>query len=362
MDNDIFNGLFVLEMANNHLGSVERGKRIIYAYSKVMQDNKVKAAIKLQLRDVDNFIHPDFNTNDDIRYIKKTRSTKLSIDEYAQLVDCIVAAGFIPMATPFDEKSVALCETFKMPIIKIASSCINDWPLIECIATTKKPVIVSCGGASLQDIDAIVNFFGARAIPLALNHCVSIYPAEDRELELNQIDFLKKRFPKHVIGFSSHEYHDWSASMYIAYAKGARTFERHVDIAEKGDTVSAYCSLPAQIDQWFKAYNKAIEMCGVDPLQFRTLPEKEIRYLDNLVRGIYARTDLAAGHAITDADFYAAIPLLAGQISCREIRESSILLTPIKKDQPIMLEHLLGWEDHSMRDVINDRGLKVCSK
>ena len=51
-----------------------------------------------------------------------------------------------------------------------------------------------------------------------------------KTLQLNQIDFLQKRYPETIIGFSSHEYTSWDYSMMIAYAKGARTFERHIDI------------------------------------------------------------------------------------------------------------------------------------
>ena len=86
-----------------------------------------------------------------------------------------------------------------------------------------------------------MTFFENRNIPLAINHCVSVYPSEDEELEMNQIDYLKSRYPSHVIGFSTHEYHDWQSSMLIAYAKGARTFERHVDINSDGNKVSQYC-------------------------------------------------------------------------------------------------------------------------
>ena len=80
-----------------------------------------------------------------------------------------------------------------------------------------------------------------------MNHCVSLYPSEDFELELNQIDFLKNRFPDTVIGFSSHEMTSWQASMYVSYAKGARTWERHIDIDDGEYTVSPYCSLPEQM-------------------------------------------------------------------------------------------------------------------
>ena len=134
--------------------------------------------------------------------------------------------------------------------------------LIEKIAKTKKPAVVSTGGSSLKDMDDIVTFFANRNIPLAINHCVSIYPAEDAELEVNQIDFLRNRYPDNTIGFSTHECTDWSNSMLIAYAKGARTFERHIDIDSDGVKVSPYCSLPHQVDEWFRAFKKAKEMCG----------------------------------------------------------------------------------------------------
>jgi hypothetical protein len=77
----------------------------------------------------------------------------------------------------------------------VASSDLNDWVLLERIAKTKKPVVISSGGSSLKDLDDVVTLFANRNIPLAVNHCVSIYPSEDSELELNQIDFLRARYP-----------------------------------------------------------------------------------------------------------------------------------------------------------------------
>src|SRR5258708_22989141 len=75
--NDIFDELFVLEVANNHLGDLQRGLKIISNYAQVVRFNNVRAAIKLQLRDIDSFIHRDFRHRDDIRYIKKTLDTRL---------------------------------------------------------------------------------------------------------------------------------------------------------------------------------------------------------------------------------------------------------------------------------------------
>ncbi|GAB6267912.1 MAG: N-acetylneuraminate synthase family protein [Smithella sp.] len=360
MNRDIFDELFVLELANNHLGNVDRGLKIVTEFGRIVRFNNVKASIKLQLRDVGTFIHKDFRDRNDIRYIKKTMGTQLSEDDFVTLVKAVRMSGCIPMATPFDEHSVDLCVNLGIQILKIASSDSNDWVLIEKIAKTRKPVIVSTGGSSLKDLDDLVTFFENRNIPLAINHCVAIYPTEDYELELNQIDFLKNRYSNHTIGLSTHEYHDWQASIMIGYAKGARTFERHIDIADGKNPVSPYCSLPEQIDQWFKSFKKVKEMCGSGGYQRRVIPEKEKTYLDALVRGVYAVRDLPEGHALSDKDIYLAIPLQKGQISCRELMNGEILLHSVLKDQPIMIDDIDSPYAHSdeLKKLIYNRGLE----
>lgn len=358
-ESKVFDDLFVLELANNHWGRLERGLRIVTDFSRIVRFNNVRAAIKLQFRDTDAFIHKDFRGRDDIRYIKKTLDTRLSRDDYAVLVAAIRKGGCIPMATPFDESAVGLCADLGIEIIKIASSDLNDWILIEKIATLRRPVIVSTGGSSLKDIDDLVKFFENRRIPLAINHCVSLYPSEDHELELNQIDFLRDRYPEHVIGYSTHEYHDWSSSVMMAYAKGARTFERHIDIDADGIPVSPYCSLPGQVDSWFKAWKQAVTMCGAPGTRKRIPPQREIAYLDALVRGVYARRDLPAGHSLCDDDVYLAVPLQKGQISCRELMHGETLLHPVAADAAIRIDDIDSpyAGDEALKALIYARGL-----
>jgi N-acetylneuraminate synthase len=359
IDRDIFDELFVLEMANNHWGRVERGLKIVSTFGQVVRFNNIRAAIKLQFRDVESFVHKDYVHRTDIRYIKKTIDTRMSKDDFATLIKAIRKASCMPLATPFDEKSVDLCCELGIPILKIASSDLNDWMLLEKIAKTKKPVIVSTGGSSIKDLDDLVTFFHNRSIPMAINHCVSIYPSEDRELELNQIDYLRARYPSLTVGFSTHEHGDWSSSMLIAYAKGARTFERHIDIEADGIPVSPYCSKPEQLDAWFKAFHKAKEMCGAPGTQKRMPPSKEIQYLDSLVRGVYARRDLPEGHILSDEDVYLAVPLLRGQISCRELMSGEVLLHGLRQDEAIMIDDIDSpyASIPSLRERIYARGL-----
>jgi sialic acid synthase SpsE len=352
MKNKVFDNLFVLELANNHWGSLERGKQIVREFARVVKDNKIKAAIKLQFRDVDNFIHKDFKSEGEgkdlsslkkrSRYIQKTSKTKLSFDEFKELVEYIRQHDCIPMSTPFDEKSVDWCVELNLPIIKIASSDINDWILLNKIAKTKKPVIISTGGANDKQIDDVINFFTNRDIPIAVNHCVSKYPSEDDELELNQIDYLKKKYPNLVIGLSTHEYHDWHSSMYISYAKGARTWERHIDIPyppnHEQKEVSSYCSLPHQVDEWFKAFNLARTMCGTSTNERRIIDEKESNYLESLYRGLYLRHDLKKGSKIKLDDLYSAIPWQKeiGQITSRQYFDGDFTLNKdLQKDSPL---------------------------
>jgi len=192
---------------------------------------------------------------------------------------------------------------------------------------------------------------------------VSLYPSEDHQLELAQIDYLKNRYPGHVIGFSSHEYHDWVTSMAISYAKGARTWERHIDIDFQGVPVSPYCSLPHQIDTWFKAFHKSTEMCGNSSNGRRVISKEETVYLDALVRGIYAKNDLPAGYKIDHSNFSEnfrlAVPLRKGQLSSREVLNGLTLLKTVEANAPLTINDVDGpyGSNKELRNLIESRGI-----
>ena len=359
MSASIFSDLFVLELANNHWGKLDRGLKIVSDFARVVRFNDVHAAIKLQFRDVDSFVHRDYRDRSDIRYIKKTIDTQLQWDELRQLVEAVRNVGMVTMVTPFDEASVDKCVEFEVDILKVASSDIRDKVLLDKIASTGLPVIASSGGANLDHIDALVEFFTSRGNSFALNHCVSLYPSEDSDLELNQIDYLRARYPHITIGLSTHECRDWHDSMLIAYAKGARMFERHIDIDHDGIPVSSYCTKPEQADIWFRAFKKAREMCGGSGGERRVVPEGERRYLDALVRGVYAKHDLAVGAILTRDDVYFSVPLLKGQISTREFVGGEQLTAALLAHEPVTISTLdtSAQGNSALVEMILDRGL-----
>ena len=155
---------------------------------------------------------------------------------------------------------------------------------------------------------------------------------------------------------------DWENSMLLSYGKGARTWERHIDIDYEQVPVSAYCSLPHQVDTWFKAFHKSKEMCGGSTTSRRNVSFKERKYLDELVRGVYAKKELKKGYVFSsetfDRDFYLAIPLHKGQLSCREIINGESLTVDICQDDQLTIDHIDGpyRENEALRKSILERG------
>jgi N-acetylneuraminate synthase len=136
--------------------------------------------------------------------------------------------------------------------------------------------------------------------------------------------------------------------MYISYAKGARTWERHIDIpypeGHEQKEVSNYCSLPHQIDEWFKAFNKATIMCGTATNVRRVVDEKESNYLQALYRGLYINQDLKKGTKITLDHLYSAIPYQKeiNHITSREYFDSDFILNKdISKDSPLTKQDII---------------------
>jgi sialic acid synthase SpsE len=214
--------LFIFEMANNHMGSLEHGLNMIRAFADTARPFKFQFAFKFQFRNLDTFIHPDFKSRMDLKYVKRFSETKLTKEQFQLLKNSLSANGFISICTPFDEPSVDRIEEMEFDIIKIASCSFTDWPLLERIVQTDKPIIASTAGATLDEIDKVVSFFQNRKKQFALMHCVGEYPTKPDTLNLNQIDLLKLRYPGVTMGYSTHEEPDNIESVQIAGGRKRR--------------------------------------------------------------------------------------------------------------------------------------------
>ncbi len=142
-------------------------------------------------------------------------------------------------ASPWDVKSVAFLEKFHVPFYKVASASVTDLKLLEVIRKTGRPVIMSTGMSTLEQIRMAVSQLGGKKADITLMVCTSAYPCPINKLNLNRIRTLKKYFPMYRIGYSGHEVGLWTTL--CAAAMGAEVVERHftLDRAMKGSDHAA---------------------------------------------------------------------------------------------------------------------------
>ena len=360
-----FNDLFVFDLANNHQGSVEHGLSIIKEIGTIVAKHDVRGVFKFQFRDLDTFIHPSHKNNSDNKHIPRFLSTKLDEQQFGSLLNEVKSQNMISMVTPFDEKSVELALELDFEILKIASCSAKDWPLLDVVAATGKPVIFSTGGLKIDDIDNLVSFFEHKGTDFAIMHCVSIYPTPSDMCELNQIELLIKRYPGRVIGWSTHENPDDKSPILVAYAKGARIFERHVGKETEEIKLNAYSSTPKQVDNWLSAYHEAVKLCG--HIARPATSKAEIEGINSLKRGVYASKQIKKGQKIERDQVYFSMPCDDGQLSSGEWAEGIIATDNHSPDAQILnknvelpskLGHLVIKKAiHKVKALLNEAGI-----
>lgn len=333
----IFDRLFIFEMANNHMGDVEHGIKIMRVFHEVCKDFNFNFAFKFQYRDLDTFIHPGFRNRTDIKYVKRFMETNITEDQKKRLKDEAKKLGFYAICTPFDENSVDIIEKHDYDIVKIASCSFTDWPLLERISQTNKPIIASTAGASLVDIDKVVSFFEHREKTFCLMHCVGEYPTKKENLQLNQIDLLKTRYQEIPVGYSTHESPDNMDAVGIAIAKGAAVFERHVGVKTDKYDLNAYSSGPEQISAWLKSADSAFRMCGIYGERYEG-SDKERADLRGLQRGVFAKRPLKKGERVSFANTFFAIPNVEKQVIANDISKyvQYVADRDIDADEPVL--------------------------
>lgn len=330
-----FRDLFVLDLANNHQGSLDHGLAIIQQCAEVAKRHGVRAAIKFQFRDLDTFVHVDQLNETSNKHVPRFLSTRLQWSQFRQLRDEVKRQGLLAMCTPFDETSVDKIVDMEFDLIKLASCSGSDWPLIEKVAAAGLPIVASTGGLTIEQVDDLVSFFEHRGCDFAMMHCVSIYPTPDEDCHLANIATFKRRYPKRVIGWSTHENPDDMVPVGIAAALGAEMFERHVGVQTDTIKLNAYSSTPEQVDRWFAAWKKAKTLMGSPERQQLPL---ERASLDDLKRGVFVRGPVEAGTTLTRDDIYFAFPYRQGGVSSGEWREGIVANSAIHADAAVMAD------------------------
>jgi N-acetylneuraminate synthase/sialic acid synthase len=218
----------IAEIGHNHQGSLEQCKQLFAEAARCGAH-----AVKLQKRDNkalytrEFFNRPYENENSyGPTYGLHREALEFGRSEYEELKAHAAELGITFFATAFDFKSAELLADLDMPAYKMASGDLTNTPLLKCVAEIGKPMIVSTGGGTMQDVERAYRCVAETNPQVALLQCTAGYPVEQwEELDLKVIDTYRQEFPEAVVGYSGHD--NGIAMPIAAYVLGARIVEKH---------------------------------------------------------------------------------------------------------------------------------------
>jgi N-acetylneuraminate synthase len=217
----------IAEIGLNHNGDVELAKRLIDVAARAGAD-----AVKFQKRT------PEISTPEHMRdvpretpwgtmtYLEYRRRVEFGRDEYVEIGDHATMMGLDWFASPWDVPSVAFLEDLGVVAHKVASASLTDTELLQALRDTGKPVILSTGMSTIEQIDRALDTLGTDRV--VLMHATSTYPLEPEEANLRVIATLRDRYPGIPVGYSGHE-RGLQISL-AAVALGAVAVERHITL------------------------------------------------------------------------------------------------------------------------------------
>ena len=300
----------IAEIGPNHQGSVERARELVRAAHEAGVD-----AVKLQKRDNRRlytralYDSPYDNENSfGPSYGAHREALELDRDAYVTLRDEARSLGLVFFATAFDEPSADLLAELGAPAFKIASGDLTNTPLLRHVAGFGKPLVVSTGGATIEDVDRAVETVTGVGGTLCLLQCTAAYPAAVEDLNLGVIATLRERYPELVIGLSDHQ--DGIAMAPVAFMLGARVVEKHFTLSHtaKG-TDHAFSLMPEGMRKLVRDLRRVPIAIG-DGVK-RPLPSEE-KPLQKMGKQLVAARALAAGHVLADGDVVAKSPADGG--------------------------------------------------
>jgi len=326
----------VAEMSGNHNQSLARALKIVEAAAEAGAD-----AIKLQTYTADTLT---LDSNRDEFLIRDPKSLWKGESLYElykkaytpwewhePIIQRSRELGLLCFSSPFDKTSVDFLQTLNMPAYKISSFEICHLPLIKQVALTKKPVIVSTGMASIEELEEMVKtVLSAGCEELILLKCTSAYPAPPEDAHLATLKDMKQRFNCEV-GISDHTL--GIGVSIAAVALGATFIERHFTLSRaEGGVDSAFSLEPHELRSLVEESKKAQLARGETRYGPSKSEEKSIQYR----RSVYASQDIAKGERFTDMNIkvirpgYGLHPKFFSQILGEKSCHSILRATPIR--------------------------------
>lgn len=330
--------IFIAEIGINHNGDCETACNMIEAASRARA-----TAVKFQTFVAEkmfssygkSLIENSITPYRDYSQIEFFRKLTLRKEEYVRIAHYAKKLGIVFFSSVFDDESLALLESLEVPLYKIASSEVTNEPLLELIGKTGKPVILSTGICTRDEIGRAISILRENGTPdIALLHCVSLYPLPPERANLKRIIALRDFFNLEV-GFSDHS-PDFSAVI-LAASHGARIFEKHFTLSRNFECPDAPVSLdPAQFSEMIQACRRVKIMLGDGSIDY---DEHQKDVAKSARRSLYATTFIPRGKKVAAEDIAAKRPGVGLSPSLRESIIGKTALVDIEEDSLLRMEY-----------------------
>ena len=333
----------IAEIGHNHQGSVDKA-RDLFREAKLAGAQ----AVKLQKRDNRGlytraaYNKPYDNENSfGSTYGEHREFLEFGQKEYRILQAYAAELGLDFFATAFDLASANFLHELGVPAYKIASGDLKSTPLLQHVARFGKPLIVSTGGATLDDVQRAYETIMPINTQLAILQCTAGYPAAFEELDLRVIETYRQRFPGAVIGFSSHD--NGIAMPVAAFMLGARIVEKHFTLnrASKG-TDHAFSLEPVGLRKMVRDLERTYKALGNG---VKKIYESERAPIVKMGKSLVVARDLPSGHLLRREDIIMKSP--GGGIPPYEL-EAVLGRATLR---PLMEDDFLSYEALSKPDV-----------
>jgi N-acetylneuraminate synthase/sialic acid synthase len=287
----------IAEIGNNHNGSLKLCKELIKRAKQNGAD-----AVKLQKRNPRTlytgqlFDSPYTGDNSfGSTYGLHREALEFDKENWQELIEFAKKQDILLFSTAFDVESVEFLEQFDLPAYKVASGCLKDIPLINRLIKTRKPLIISTGGAEWRDIDRVYTVLTANKPFFCFLHCTMEYPTAPENVNLKIIPAMMDRYPDAVIGFSDHTIGSWAIES--AYRFGAQIFEKHFTSNRALPGPDHALSIePPDLQQLIHNLERIRAAEGTP--EKRWLPVEQKGYY-KMAKGIYARGVIDKGETVT---------------------------------------------------------------
>ncbi len=319
----------IAELSANHSGSLQVAKDTIYAAKEAGAD-----AVKLQTYTPDwmtidckkdDFIIKGGTLWDGKNFYELYKWAMTPLEWHEELFSYAKSLGLEVFSSPFSKEAIDFLEQFEPAAYKIASFEITDYELVRYAAAKKRPMIVSTGIASLEDIEAVVTICKEEKVSLVLLKCTSAYPAPLEEVNLLTIPNMKATFGVEV-GFSDHTL--GIEAPIAAVALGARVVEKHFILDKSLDSPDKEFSLtPDEFQAMVKAVRNVEKMLG----EVSYKPKKGRAF----ARSLYVVEDIKKGEPFTTKNVRSIrpgfglhpkyLPQILGKCACRDIERGERL-------------------------------------